>query len=308
WELALLPTAAWGTTAGTAQFVKGALKGANSGSFDKLRARLYPNLSTSQVRTAPLRRLSGRSVDEAEKTLKLSKVVSIDPSELWKGGANNPSLVTLEDGTKAVWKPRQNKLYSNYRAEVLAYELDRKFGFNLVPPTVERTINGKKGSLQLYREHKFEDLDYTFRFLRGLERGPSPESSVKTSQDMKKQEVFDILIENTDRNLKDIFIVDGNIHSLHKNYLISPGGNVISIDNGIGFTGKKERGFRLQVHLFREAISEFRELDESKTIIENMRSSLTVEFEEEIADYLGKEDTAHLIDRMRGIVRIYDLQ
>ena len=265
-------------------------KVANSGNFDKLRARFYPGLGTSQVRTTPLRRLSGRSVDEAEETLKFGKVVKVVETELLKRGINRPLLVTLEDGTKAVWKPRQNKWYSNYRAEVLAYELDRKFGFNLVPPTVERTIHGKKGSLQLFREHTLF----------------SPEPK-KTEQDLVKQDLFDILIENTDRyKRKNYFIPTVD----RRNWLISPEGNIISIDNGIGFTGigiTGEKGiFRVEVVDHRDEIYRFQELDESKTIIENMRGSLTVEFEEEIADYLGEEDAAFLIMRMRGIIAGYD--
>lgn len=267
--------------------------GANTGSFDKLRAKLYPKLSTSHIRTTPLRRLSGRSVDEAEEILKFGKVVKVVETELLKRGINRPLLVTLEDGTKAVWKPRRNKWYSNYRAEVLAYELDRKFGFNLVPPTVERIIRGKKGSLQLFREHT-------------LSPSPVPE---KTKQDLVKQDLFDILIENTDRyKRKNYFIPTVD----RRNWLMSPEGNIISIDNGIGFTGigiTGEKGiFRMQVHLHPNEMYRFQEHDESKTIIENMRSSLTAEFEEEIADYLGEEDAADLMQRMRIIINVYDIR
>jgi hypothetical protein len=74
-------------------------------------------------------------------------------------GRNQPSKITLEkDGRTlhGIWKPiergRHEWAWECYQAEVVAYELDKLIGLKMVPPTVERSIGGQEGSLQLWVE------------------------------------------------------------------------------------------------------------------------------------------------------------
>lgn len=69
---------------------------------------------------------------------------------LKKKGNNDVYLLTLQDGTKAVFKAR-NDLDIAY-AEVAAFKASQFLGFPNVPPTVLRKIEGKWGALQLYIE------------------------------------------------------------------------------------------------------------------------------------------------------------
>ncbi|HJZ13078.1 MAG TPA: hypothetical protein VJ521_13060, partial [Acidobacteriota bacterium] len=80
-------------------------------------------------------------------------------------GVANPMKLTLENGTiqhfgvfKAI-DERKMGLYKlagtqefdfkdSWMFEVAAYELDKALGLNMVPPTVERIYEGKKGSVQ----------------------------------------------------------------------------------------------------------------------------------------------------------------
>ena len=60
-------------------------------------------------------------------------------------------FITLKDNTKAVFKPNEDRF-----GEIAAYRACKFLDLKLVPPTVFRSINNKRGSLQLYIE---SDLD-----------------------------------------------------------------------------------------------------------------------------------------------------
>ncbi len=112
--------------------------------------------------------------EEAEKFLKTAGIVKRKP--LGKGITASDQL-TLSDGTrtlKAVWKtidefkrgvtsfPGAGVMVDyedSYRFEIAAYELDKLLGFDLVPPTVERTISNKKGSVQMWIEGAMTEGD-----------------------------------------------------------------------------------------------------------------------------------------------------
>jgi hypothetical protein len=67
-------------------------------------------------------------------------------------GVTNPEKVTLElDGVtrNAIFK-KVDSDHDNWRFEVAAYELDKVLGLGMVPPTVPRSIKGRKGCLQLW--------------------------------------------------------------------------------------------------------------------------------------------------------------
>lgn len=114
--------------------------------------------------------------DKVEEVLMHGKIVSVQPLKeaLEASGKTNMgatvgiSLVTFTDGTKAVWKP--GPWNSN---EMVAYQLARKVGSQLVPPTVFRAldassfessvpadlvarINGQEGSLQYFVKTQFD--------------------------------------------------------------------------------------------------------------------------------------------------------
>ena len=99
-----------------------------------------------------------------------------------------------------------------YKREVIAYEVDKALGFGLVPPTVERTLNGEVGSVQMW----IGDIDIGYG---GLDKGRR-----------LKAGVLDYLLFNSDR---------------HKgNYGLDSNGNLILIDNGLILPQGFEDGFR----------------------------------------------------------------
>ncbi len=121
----------------------------------------------------------------------------------------NPWKLALEkDGIKryALWKNAQGMMHGyleGWTYEIAAYRLDKFFGLNMVPPTIERRFKGDKGSCQLWVE------DVTS--LRKLEKEKKrvPESDI-TSWDraVYLQRAFDNLIANEDRNQGDILVTN----------------------------------------------------------------------------------------------------
>ena len=224
-------------------------------------------LTRSQRAYSDLPALKGRPHSAIEDSLKNSEIV------LRKGlnqGVNATDLVTLKDGTLAVWKPHVEIWSSNYRAEVLAYEFDRKLGFNLVPETVERVENGKKGSLQLYKKAG-----------RNVRAKPL---------ELDKQGVFDYLIRNTDRH-------DGN-------YLIGADGKVVSIDHGQSFIDAD--GQKIDTLTLKRELERVFQTPQGHQIMSHLRESLQdSEFKSQVQEYLGNEDTHRLFERMQNVVKDY---
>lgn len=226
------------------------------------------SLSRSQMSYSDLKPLEGRATSKTETVLQDAKIINM---EYLGGGVNETYKVTLEDGTRGVWKPHNETPFSNYRAEVLAYELDQKLGFKLVPETVERTIGGTKGSVQLFKQSR-RDLKAT-----------------KAALD--KQEVFDYLICNPDRRAG--------------NFLVAPNGDLISIDHGLAF--RRKNVDKVSLESTRPSVERFLRTDEGRRIIEKIRAAAKdSRFEQQIKDYIGSEDAAVLKERMRQLLEVFE--
>ncbi len=88
------------------------------------------------------------------------------------------------------------------KSEIAAYEMNRILGLNNMPPTVFRTINRRKGSLQLWAEQTMTDKK------RKKEKIQPPDKASWNRQ-MWDMRVFDNLINNNDRN-QDNMLIDSN--------------------------------------------------------------------------------------------------
>jgi hypothetical protein len=152
---------------------------------------------------------------EAEAALRRARVVSRKP--IGEGITSSERLV-LEDGgrtLRAAWKtidvfqPGNTRFQDgtvevdfrdSWRFEVAAYELDKLLGIGLVPPVVERTIDGRKGSLQMWVEGAMTDAE---RRRRGLE---DPDADHWNRQ-IYNCRLLHQLTYNTDyRNVKNVLV------------------------------------------------------------------------------------------------------
>jgi hypothetical protein len=161
---------------------------------------------------------------EIERFLKKAKVTA---RRKVGTGVTNPEKVTLElDGTvrQAVFKKVDEPLDS-WRHEVAAYELDKLLGIGMVPPTVERSLGGPGGCLQLWVTGATMD-DYDGGF-------PDVE---RWREQVSVMWLFDDLIANVDRHLN--------------NGMVSPAHRLMLIDCSRSFrdTGKLQNDLDLRVN------------------------------------------------------------
>jgi hypothetical protein len=130
-------------------------------------------------------------------------------------GVTRPEKVTLERNgvvRHACFKRVDVKQQDSWRSEVAAYELDKLLGLGMVPPTIERTVGGRRGCLQLWvAGTTMEAFDEPFPDLQ------------RWRDQVSVMWMFDDLIANCDRHLN--------------NAIVSPEQRLILIDNSRTFRG-----------------------------------------------------------------------
>src|SRR5262249_29888190 len=89
-----------------------------------------------------------------EESLRTSKIARI---EMLPIGVTHPRRAFFSPGSlfgSAAWKPLRPGMrrgyWESYKSEIAAYELDKLLGMHMVPPAVEREIEGEKGALILW--------------------------------------------------------------------------------------------------------------------------------------------------------------
>lgn len=107
------------------------------------------------------------------------------------------------------WKPLPPGVYrgfrESYKAEIAAYELDKLLRLDMVPPTVERELQGHKGAATLWVEN-----------VVGSAQGKTLDESRRAHWDTQivRMAMFDNLIGNTDRNLANM------LHDVERNLIL----------------------------------------------------------------------------------------
>src|SRR5687768_18462420 len=91
---------------------------------------------------------------QLEEAMTTGKVLKIEDVPI---GVTKPQRATLENGSRFAWKPLRpgyTKGYmESYKSEVAAYKLDRMLDLHMVPPIVERTMDGKTGAAVYWIEN-----------------------------------------------------------------------------------------------------------------------------------------------------------
>lgn len=109
-------------------------------------------------------------------------------------GVTKPQRATLEGGSRFAWKPirpgHSKGFMESYKAEIAAYKLDRMLDLHMVPPIVERKLDGLTGAAVYWVENT-KGWSVT-----APPQGPEP----MWSQQITRMKMFDLLIANIDRN------------------------------------------------------------------------------------------------------------
>jgi hypothetical protein len=155
---------------------------------------------------------------EAEEFLATARVVQ---REDIGEGVTHPQRLTLTDGERtlrATWKTidvhkigvwrderggYQFDFRDSWKHEVAAYELDKLLGLGMVPPTVERRIDGRRGSLQLWVEGVMTEDDRREREIKPK----GPREAIQLYYQMQCVRLFHQLTYNTDfTNIENVLV------------------------------------------------------------------------------------------------------
>jgi hypothetical protein len=94
---------------------------------------------------------------------------------------------------------RQHGFFESYKSEIAAYKLDKLLQLEMVPPTVERPVDGEVMSIQLWVENT-----RTIKHVQE-QRLHSPDP-IAWNRDVYRQRVFDNLVANIDENAGNLLI------------------------------------------------------------------------------------------------------
>ena len=179
------------------------------------RSVLYADTGDSSAVTPEIRRVGTRpgklTDEEIEKILREGEIVSIEDVGQ---GVTKPQKVTVKHGEfeisglfktestdiKGRGRNDQRRLMAiadRWQYEVAAYRIDKMIGLNLVPVTVERTINGKQGSLQFWIDNLVSELDRETKSL-------SASGWCPLGEQWPLMFIFDALIYNDDRTKQNM--------------------------------------------------------------------------------------------------------
>ncbi len=179
---------------------------------------------------------------EIEEFIKTAKVVKVAAVPV---GVTKPRRGFFEPGGpagsivfKALLPSRKTGFWESYRSEIAAYELDKILGLGMVPPTVERRVNGETGSAQFWVEH--------CTLLRERDTSKAPNQAAWNKQ-VYRQRIWDNLVANIDRN-------QGNL-------LVDQGWNLILIDHSRAFTATMNMPFPMR-KIDRELYEKLKALDD----------------------------------------------
>lgn len=197
-------------------------------------------------------------------------------------GRTEPWTVILADGEdvrKAIFKyvdrRRPSILPTSYKYELAAYEVSRELGLDIVPPVVEREIDGVKGSLQLLVEGVVPE---TVRRAKGLEP-PDPEAFRDRLETVK---IFAILVDDDCENLEDT-LVDAAAGKIWR----------VDFSEAFGLSPEPRPGCPPEAPVPEGLLAKLRGLDDAK-------------LGERLSLYLAKEEIQALILRKAAIIRLLE--
>jgi len=143
---------------------------------------------------------------EMEAFLLTAEIVRFEPVG---EGVTHPFRLYLKKGdfeTTAFWKDpsgMMNGFLEGWQYEIAAYRLDKLIGLNMVPVTIERKFQGKKGDLSLYAEHKYSLLKVVD------EKIQIPKEAQERVDRMKYlTRAWDSLVANEDRTQENILYTE----------------------------------------------------------------------------------------------------
>ncbi len=230
--------------------------------------------------------------------LRHAAVLSSEPVRTGKSGAVRLLLDSQGIRARAVFRSIETRrtnlrmangdafatFYDSARFEVAAFELARLYGIDMIPPVVERRIDGRPGTVQLWIENSMTDGERAERRLRPPEAG-------RWRRQRLIMRAFDALVHNSDRNTGNSLIdADWNLWMIdHTRTFQRPRGG-----NDFGKIVQVPRAFWTALRTvsegqIRDAVREILEplqiaslLDRREALIEHLRQVIVERGEEAV--------------------------
>src|SRR4051812_4648437 len=157
---------------------------------------------------------------EFERALSEGKVTGFEELKVGVTKPHRGSLEPLTPVAHFTWKPLKpgyrKGFMESYKAEIAAFKLDQMLELQMVPPVVEREIDGVRGAA-VYWIEGMKSWDH-----KNPPRGPQPQ----WNHQWARKAMFDLLVANIDRNTGNLGY-DDDWH-------------LFLIDHSRAFTGKKD--------------------------------------------------------------------
>jgi len=162
---------------------------------------------------------------EIEAFIQAAEIVEMKPIGTGVTGPKKAKLAAGGPVEKIAWKALapgfRNGYFESYKSEIAAYELDKHLGLDMVPPSVERVIDGDAGVAVMW-----VSPTKSFKELGGVPT-PPPAQLERWSRQLSRAKLFHNLVGNIDPNLG--------------NWLVDPEWNLMLIDHSRAFTGDNRR-------------------------------------------------------------------
>lgn len=178
----------------------------------------------------------------------------------------------LADGTTEMF------FIDSYRSDIATYRLSRMLGLEMIPPGVERQIDGVDGVVRLWIEHLESYQDW-------LDEGNSgTPGSLYLQRQLRDQIAFDLLIRNTDRNQSNInWDPDNNLWMIDQTRSLGRDPSLRSAEK------KKFKGC-------------------SRALYEGAKALKEGDVERELSPYMSAFQIKALLKRRDGLVKLIDSQ
>lgn len=170
-------------------------------------------------------------IGSADAIAEFIRSATVQKIEVIPIGVTRPQRAILAPGgpigsvvVKNLRPSRQGGYWESYQSEIAAYEMDRLLDLNMVPPTVEKRVNGTLMSAQMFVERCV--------WLKTL-KGQQPLDVNSWNRQVHRQRAFDNLIANIDRN-------EGNLLVYR-----TPDWHLVLIDHSRCFTTTKKMQFEM---------------------------------------------------------------